>query len=1077
MATLVSSNPRYRVQRSLQASLPTDTDGGFLSEGFAQLHSFSAPSLEWGTYSVTATNDIATSTNEHITLKNNLAGPQQFSVIIPQFSLPAGSFHSCYPPLGMAVPPKILPHIVFNDAQLPWECEVSPPDPNGLGQTPWLALLAFQQDELRLSSNDMSNIFASINVKPERQSAMFSVTLSANDFLRNTHSIVPNLLQASGELDPKIDPQDSVEAIFLTTELFTALFNMYDENGQLSSPPPHTAFVDRYRELAHVRNVSTVHMADAGTEDVGQFSVVLSHRTGPLNVSVPTDIIVHLVSLEGVQKIALPIDPKFSRVGLASLYSWSYKCLPQGSFSLEESFKNIGAQAAAFLRVDDQTLSRLATNPSQEAMHNRLAQGYSLVRYRTQTGDETVAFTRGPLTPVRVPHPPLDNWPGRSNSGTDLQILDTTIGIMDITYSAAWQLGRSLAIANPVFRTALTRLRSTIHDTAVRNVKAALAGVAYRTQANVISSLNNTKDMLANLHMAKVVSQSRSSQKNLTVIARFSLGDSNTKNMYVSEVSNIARQIAAGKPPGTAQFDQTQGNIYNEMNVPENSDWGTIFAFILDRLFLSGIPAHYLITDPNHLPDESIRFFYVDENWIDALIDGTLSLANHLQNDDDDIRRAIKDNINAYLQTPLEPTGHLPQIPRFGFFLRSSIVNSYPDLKVTSPLPAGDKRTPTPFLQRVADDVLLCMFDRMPNDVDFTSITLQQPPHQLSFAIGSELTPTELQISPRHVWTIKVPPGQDPAFSPIVDIVYKTGQGANATSPVIYDWKYNTMIMTNYVPWIKKWLWDHQADHFGNQDIFNPTKPTYIDKASSALVGIQLNDWLWYLTINAANIPGTNTSPPRQLWIGPNANVEPPMTKRVFRKPENVLRPPNLPRIRLNDSSYENIPASTLPFPIQLVSVGLFGQLINNQIQVVDDAQQVLVISVEFKPDQGKPVSEYIIEIPVDVQDVHAAPSTDVPLLAAVDGTKLNVGKGVVGNGQAWLNVALEQTNKSVLLRFIPKKPGQGSREKTVTVLLREAILAGKAGRALLPTTTIWLSPEIQGGKSASKDIFEVAVI
>src|SRR5947207_13118230 len=106
MATLLSSKPRHRVQRSVQSSVPSGADDT-LPEGFAQLHSFSTPSLEWGTYSVTATNDIATSSNDTITLKNNLAEPQKFFVIIPQFSLPAGSFHSCYPPQGVAVPPKI----------------------------------------------------------------------------------------------------------------------------------------------------------------------------------------------------------------------------------------------------------------------------------------------------------------------------------------------------------------------------------------------------------------------------------------------------------------------------------------------------------------------------------------------------------------------------------------------------------------------------------------------------------------------------------------------------------------------------------------------------------------------------------------------------------------------------------------------------------------------------------------------------------------------------------------------------------------------------------------------------------
>lgn len=109
-----------------------------------------------------------------------------------------------------------------------------------------------------------------------------------------------------------------------------------------------------------------------------------------------------------------------------------------------------------------------------------------------------------------------------------------------------------------------------------------------------------------------------------------------------------------------------------------------------------------------------------------------LSLANQLDLDDDPIRAAIKENINAYLSTNLQSEAYRPQIPKYGFLLHSQIVKVYPNLKVTTTLPAGDKRTPTIFLQCIADDVLLAMFDRAPNDTDFTSIIIQQPAHQLT---------------------------------------------------------------------------------------------------------------------------------------------------------------------------------------------------------------------------------------------------------------------------------------------------------------------------------------------------------
>jgi hypothetical protein len=48
--------------------------------------------------------------------------------------------------------------------------------------------------------------------------------------------------------------------------------------------------------------------------------------------------------------------------------------------------------------------------------------------------------------------------------GTDLQILDRGLELMDISYSSGWQLGRTLAIADQAFTAALARLRNHIFD-------------------------------------------------------------------------------------------------------------------------------------------------------------------------------------------------------------------------------------------------------------------------------------------------------------------------------------------------------------------------------------------------------------------------------------------------------------------------------------------------------------------------------------------------------------------------------------------------------------------------------------
>src|SRR5688500_7702091 len=44
-------------------------------------------------------------------------------------------------------------------------------------------------------------------------------------------------------------------------------------------------------------------------------------------------------------------------------------------------------------------------------------------------------------------------------------------------------------------------------------------------------------------------------------------------------------------------------------------------------LLLHSLPFNNLVADARMLPPESIRFFFLDRNWLDSLLDGALSVA------------------------------------------------------------------------------------------------------------------------------------------------------------------------------------------------------------------------------------------------------------------------------------------------------------------------------------------------------------------------------------------------------------------------------------------------------------------
>jgi len=155
---------------------------------------------------------------------------------------------------------------------------------------------------------------------------------------------------------------------------------------------------------------------------------------------------------------------------------------------------------APTLSQDEQTtISKMPMGPR---LLQRLGEGYTLTRYRTKTGEATVCFTRGPFIPCDVAYPLTHFWPKFSLSGQDFQILDPNPGIMDITYSAAWQLGRTMAIADVAFVAALVRVRKQIIDRATADAQEALMKkhTKYKTRHDLPRSLPETVEKLGQLH-------------------------------------------------------------------------------------------------------------------------------------------------------------------------------------------------------------------------------------------------------------------------------------------------------------------------------------------------------------------------------------------------------------------------------------------------------------------------------------------------------------------------------------------------------------------------------------------------
>ncbi|KAM7190138.1 hypothetical protein V8F20_009868 [Naviculisporaceae sp. PSN 640] len=949
-----------------------------IGAGNQRLHSFYRPGLTAGTYNIDVEHHIAKyppaegQKFQTIPPEDRLEpkeSSKSFTVVAPQYSLPVGSVNTTYPAPGHQAPHTTLAHVVLNDPQLPWEragsdaesTDDSRREARSKTRTPWLAVLVFTQDEIILPADVQAGLekFLELPKSPKAFAPSPTFTYNVNmkkfiDEVKTSTDMCTPLRDFDSSVD---DPKTTLgDIVCVKSEVLQELVRTYDDKGQRASSQPHPD-VSRYRWLAHVRQVDTAGMAQAGSttgllgERDSLFSVVFSHRTGPLNTTQPTSVIAHLVSIEGLEDMDLPFKTPY--VALTSLHSWSYMSLPPGSVSLHDAFKNLGTFEEEPGKQNAGIRLPLLRAPVTEAeldilrkqgdagknVARRLEMGYSLSRYRLKTGEQTVSFYRGPLVPARVPHPLRAGWDAPSTHGTDRQIFDRQVGIMDISYSTAWQLGRTLALADRTFTVALARLRRQIQEAGVEVAKREEMErkTRFRTKLSTIQSLATSMNLLEKLPTSDALLTSEVSnrwkaktapQVNISFKAL-----SNDKGDTDREELQRQLNIAAEEISASLQNPKIP---YDEFNSPRSTDWMTVLKWVLDKMYLADVPANYLISDPSHLPLETIRFFEIDRNWTDSLIDGALSLANHLERDDDMVRRALQHALGRYLKTPspgLE--GHLPPVPLYGFLIRSELITAFPDMVVTTQPTLKD--TPRPVLIRqvlLETNVMLCLFDRVPTKGSFKSVTLGQPPHQPCFSVAATLTTDKIDIDLKSVYSgaIKDQPKGSARHNDLKDGQSSWARTETPTDdkPTLFVWDVEGR--TDNAAGLR-FLNTNAFASFAHKKVVAGMKETPSEykenMPTSSLVAYQLNDPSWQLKIQlnpASNNEDTasNAAPAPEIYlthrIAAASMRVAPMTATTTKRPTRTLKSLGASALQRSSPLFlPNAPPNSAPPPTTII--------------------------------------------------------------------------------------------------------------------------------------------------------------
>ena len=229
---------------------------------------------------------------------------------------------------------------------------------------------------------------------------------------------------------------------------------------------------------------------------------------------------------------------------------------------------------------------------------------------------------------------------------------------------------------------------------------------------------------------------------------------------------------------GTVTDDDTDSAMPQELR-----------SWLVRLRLLEGVPFANLVADTELLPPESIRWFYLDRRWTDALVEGALSVGT--VNSDDRTHLvtqypAVRDELDQEERN----YRRLPGTPRFGgkveavsgFILRSQAVSGWPALHVRAftvdPAESDDASFPDDDprrmrllrLERLAPAVLFCMFDGIPQVVH-----VEEPRQGVQF--GFDLTTTgstsTAQLQPRNRDTFADLPG------PKIDVPFRATAGSS----------------------------------------------------------------------------------------------------------------------------------------------------------------------------------------------------------------------------------------------------------------------------------------------------------
>ena len=416
-----------------------------------KFHQNHRPAMDPGDYTVTIKGSIS-----HPKITSNKKAPdyiQRFAVFGERFTLNDQDVRAVFPAAGSTGEySSILPHVILNRNTLPWERHAFASNKD----LPWLALLLFDEDET-----------------PEKKTAivrdLWTPPANAGYF--------PALPRESAQHDDEkltvIDvPKNVLQKILPSTASLKLLAHtrqgVAEDKKTLVGEENAVVFCNRLPEQG---KRSTMHLVSVeGRYDVSGFIYAGSGNSIRLASLKSWEFytIEHfkittatLESLKGkaparkLEKVSTLLDREFA--GTEDHFLKEIADIVELE-AIPEGYKQILIDNSEF----DKTFDGLLKNLNKDILSLRLpknkdtvsekylSQGLTPMRHHFRNGDRSVSWYRGPFLPY-------ESSDGSTVRGLKPETADELIqyyegqGMFDVTYSAAWEIGRLMALTNKDF--------------------------------------------------------------------------------------------------------------------------------------------------------------------------------------------------------------------------------------------------------------------------------------------------------------------------------------------------------------------------------------------------------------------------------------------------------------------------------------------------------------------------------------------------------------------------------------------------------------------------------------------------